>query len=289
MIPEGSASKVWFDGHMIPSDQAVVSIFDRSFQLGDGLFETVRVHRGVPMQWHLHLERLQMGAKTLRIRIPFEAAEITEAARSLIRDQSVPEGILRLTLSRGVGPRGYSPQGADQPRLALTLHPLPHPEDRAPAGWNLATSRFRIPTENPLSPFKTAGKLLQIMARMEAEDAGADDALLLDTNHHLAEASSGNLFWIENGVVCTPPPATGALPGVTREVVLRLCVRLGLKSAQVLRPRVAMADADGSFVTLSSLGIVPVTRLDGDRVKESPLTERLRLAYWEDAANAGTP
>lgn len=289
MTPHSLKPTVWVNGRFIPEDQAVVSIFDRSFQYGDGLFETIRIHHSVPMHWTPHLDRLRAGAEQLRIQIPFDPAAITAAAQTLVQEHAVQEAILRLTLSRGVGRRGYSPRGANQPMLVMTLHPLSESERTPPAGWNLATSRFRLPARDLLSRFKTANKLIQVLARAEAEDSGADEALLLDSGGHLAETTSGNLFWIEDGVVCTPPLSTGALAGVTRDAVIQLCARLGLDSGELISEADRLKSADGVFVTLSSWGIVPVARLDGLDLPSSPVTDRIRKAYWEAAGGSGTP
>src|SRR6266403_5504984 len=116
---------VFLDGKFVPEEQAVVSVFDRSFLYGDGLFETMRVSGGQPFLWTEHLERLQRGAAFLKIQIPFSADVLRAHAEQLIRLNQLPDALLRLTLSRGVGPRGYSPRGADDPRLVMALHPFP--------------------------------------------------------------------------------------------------------------------------------------------------------------------
>ncbi|MEN9677877.1 MAG: branched-chain-amino-acid transaminase [Verrucomicrobiota bacterium] len=282
-------SVVWIDGRLVPATEATVSIFDRSFLYGDGLFETVRIHRSTPLHWDRHLHRLREGAKALRLQIPYSDAEITDTAQAMIRRQSATEAILRLTLSRGIGRRGYSIRGAHQPRLIITVHALPDVPPDAAEGWKLATSEYRLPARDPLTRFKTANKLIQVMARAEAEDAGADEALLLDTDGHLAETASGNLFWIADGVVWTPPLSTGALAGVTRSVVLELAPRLGLQSGEKLQGLPTLLRTDGVFVTQSSRGIISVTQVDGTPVAASPIIVRLREAYWAEAAKSGTP
>ncbi|HEX4644553.1 MAG TPA: aminotransferase class IV, partial [Verrucomicrobiae bacterium] len=110
-------SFVFLNGQFVPEEQAVVSVFDRGFLYGDGLFEALRVYNGQPFRWTQHLERLQRGADFLKIRLPFTAAELRNHAAELIRRNQMPECLLRLVLSRGVGPRGYSPRGADLPVL----------------------------------------------------------------------------------------------------------------------------------------------------------------------------
>src|SRR6266581_4925467 len=117
--------RVFLNGQFVPEDQALVSIFDRSFLYGDGLFETIRVHAGKPFRWQQHVERLQRGAEILRLRLPYGPAEIRAFADQLIELNRMPESLLRLQLSRGVGPRGYSPQGAQKPAPAAGSPPAP--------------------------------------------------------------------------------------------------------------------------------------------------------------------
>jgi aminodeoxychorismate lyase len=271
--------QVFLNGQFVPEDRAVVSVFDRGFLYGDGLFETLRVVNGQPFRWAQHLERLQHGADFLKIRLPFPPAALREFTAELIAMNGLPDSLLRLTLSRGVGPRGYSPRGADTPALVLTQHPAPGAPAFGMARWTLLTSSLRLPVGDPLARFKTANKLAQVLARAEADAAGADEALLLDTHGHVAETAGGNVFWIAGGAVGTPPLTAGILPGVTRAVVLELCRQLELPVNESSILPAQLRAADGVFVSLSSFGVVEVGGLDGQVLKRSPLVGRLRIAY----------
>ena len=278
---------VFLNGQFVPEADAKVSVFDRSFLYGDGLFESVRVYAGKAFRWPQHLERLHAGAKFLGIRIPFSDVELTAAANELVTRNALPEANLRLVLSRGVGPRGYSPKGADSPTLVMTLHSAPVVSPEHPMRWELITSSFRIPAGDRLATFKTANKLAQVMARAEAEERGADEALLLNTDGRFAEAASSNLFWIENGVVCTTPLAEGLLAGVTRALVLELAGQLGLPTAERSCRLWQLQQAEGVFLTTSSLEIVPAIALDGVPLRESPLTKHMHLAYRRETNKKG--
>src|ERR1700722_14960787 len=116
---------VFFNGEFVAEEKAVVSVFDRSFQFGDGLFETMRVYRGKPFRWLDHIERLKRGAEFLKIQLPFAEKELNRHALELIERNQMQEALLRIGLSRGVGKRGYSPKGADKPTIVLSLHPAP--------------------------------------------------------------------------------------------------------------------------------------------------------------------
>ena len=272
-------SFVFLNGQFVPEEQAVVSVFDRGFLYGDGLFESLRVYNSQPFRWTRHLERLQRGADFLKIRIPFTAAELRNHAAELIRRNQMPECLLRLVLSRGVGPRGYSPRGADHPVLVMSLHPAPAIDPKNPPRWRLITSSCRLPANEPLAQFKTCNKLQQVLARAEADAANAHEALLLNTDGKVAETSSGNVFWIEGNTVCTPPIASPILPGVTRAVVVEICQDLGVPTREAaVRPQ-ELLRAQAVFLSLTSLGIVEAVSLDGQPLHQSPLVPQISAAY----------
>jgi branched-subunit amino acid aminotransferase/4-amino-4-deoxychorismate lyase len=275
-------------------------VFDRSFLYGDGVFESVRVFNGKPFCWTQHLERLRQGAVFLKIRLPLTPAALRRAADELIRRNHMPDSLLRLTLSRGVGLRGYSPKGAKQPAIVMSLHAAPVGTDVRPpsrprrtgedarrAGqgggrrWKLITASPRLPAGEPLAQFKTCNKLAQILARAEADAAGADEALLVNTDGFIVEGASSNLFWVERDTVCTPPLAGGILAGVTREAVLELCWSLGVKTCEKSITAGELKRSKGVFLTLSSLGVVEAKSLDGQALPSSGLVETLQSAYGE--------
>jgi len=161
------------------------------------------------------------------------------------------------------------------------LHPLPPQNADEPLQWSLITSSFRIPASDALAAFKTTSKILNIVARAEAEERGADEALLLNTNGEVAETASGNLFWIYQDAVCTVPTGRGVLPGITRAVVLEICQSLGLTTnKRIIKPE-HLRNAAGIFVTNSAFGIVPVAAFDGLPVAPSPLVDQIVNAYNE--------
>lgn len=271
---------VYLNGEFVPERRAVISVLDRGFLYGDGLFETMRVYSGLPFRWAQHVERLRRGAAYLGIKLPASPGALRRAALDLIARNKMPETLLRLTISRGVGPRGYSPRGADKPTVCMTLHSVPAQADPAPR-WKLITSTIRLAANEPLAQLKSCNKLPQILARAQADEAGAQQALLLNTDGWVVEADSANLFWIDAGAVCTAPLASGILPGVTRAVVLELCRKLRLRHKECQTTPKGLLRVEGVFVSLSSMGIVEAASLDGQPLGSSPLTEQLRTAYDE--------
>src|SRR5438067_2243995 len=136
---------VFLNGEFVPEQRAVISVFDRSFLYGDGLFETMRVFNGRPFRWNQHLERLRSGADFLKIVLPFSSEALRDFAEHLIATNKMPDSLLRLTLSRGIGQRGYSPKGAERPSLVMSLHPAPSVDVQNPPRWRLVTSSLRLP------------------------------------------------------------------------------------------------------------------------------------------------
>lgn len=272
---------VFLDGKFVPDAEAKVSVFDRSFLYGDGLFETLLVRCGNVFRWLEHFNRLQQGAEFLGINLPFSNENLRFQSAELIRRSALRDAVLRITLSRGVGRRGYSTTGADRPLLAMSLHPVSDVNLGQPSQWRLITSAFRLAAHDPLARFKTCNKLHQVVARAEAESQGADEALLLNTDGDLVEAASGNVFWIEKETVCTPLLTSSALPGVTRGVILEICAQLGMKVLEKPCKSATVKEADAFFLTLTSLGIVEAVSLDNQPLARSPLTARLHQTYHE--------
>jgi aminodeoxychorismate lyase len=274
---------VFLNGQFLPEAQAVVPVNDRGFLLGDGLFETMRVVDGKPFRFAQHLERMTRGADFLKIKPPFTPKELEKFSAQLIEQNKMPDAILRVTLTRGPGERGYGFNGECKPTVVMTLHTAPSLEGSIE--WNLITSSFRIPAADPISSFKTTSKILHVMARAEAAEKGADEALLVNTNGEVAETTSGNLFWIYQDKICTVPTGRGVLPGITRAIVLEICQTMGLQTnKRVIKPE-ALRNSEGIFVTQSALGIIPVSSFDGETVTPSPLVDQIARAYHEMLMN----
>ena len=271
---------VFLNGQFVAEAQATVSVFDRSFLYGDGLFETMLVSNGKPFRWTQHMDRLERGAKFLGIQIPFARDALAKFAAELTARNQLADALLRLTLSRGIGVRGYSPKGADKPTLVMTMHPFAASSSGSLPRWRARTASAHLPADEPLAQFKTCNKLAQILARSQADAAGADEALLLNTDGFVVEGASSNLFWIERGAVCTPPLASGILAGVTREVVRELYPKLKLSCREEnIRPA-DLSRADAVFLALSSHGIVELTDIDGAKLGSSVHVPLLSQAYW---------
>ena len=276
---------VCLNGEFLPAEEARVSIFDRSFLYGDGLFETLRVHGGQPVAWTEHLDRLEKSAGEIGLRMPTTRDRLWATALDLLRRNEQPEAILRIQISRGRGSRGYSPRGAESPIWVVTTHPATIPDPAQPTRWRLAIASLRLAVADPLNRLKSSSKLLQVLTRAEAESRGCDEALLLDTTGAVIEGSSSNVFWITGRQLLTPPIDSGALPGITRATVLRLAPNLGLIPEERRCTVEDLRAADGVFLTLSSLGLVPALSIDGIPLRECLGTRALHEAYQRQACS----
>lgn len=267
------------NGKLVPDEQAVVSVHDRGLLYGDGLFETLRVCRGQAFQLDLHLDRLSRGAEFLRINIPFSSRQLHEQVSTLIQANRAGEAVLRITLTRGVGSRGYSPRAAKAPTLVMTLHPAHALAAEQPVTWRLATASARVSESGMQEAHKTANKLLNILARMDAESKGADEALMLNEKGEVLEAASANVFWIQRETIFTPPLSFGVLPGITRQTVLELCDELSLQ-AEISTIKIDdLYSVAAIFLTQSVQGIIEVRALDNHAIPRHESVSRLYRAW----------
>ncbi len=230
-----------------------IDIADRGFTLGDGLFETLTVRANQIARLPRHLERLAMGCRVLEMAFP--SADLEQVLHAVLKANGLTDAAIRVTLTRGPGPRGLPPPPDPRPTLLVTAGPLPPPA--GPAAVIVATSTRRN-EHSPLSRIKSLSYLDNVLARMEAARHGTDDALLLNSRERVVESASANLFVRLHGMVVTPPVDEGALPGTLRADILAA-------GAAIERPLTQddLAQADEAALT-NSLGVRPISRI-GDR------------------------
>jgi branched-chain amino acid aminotransferase len=260
------------NGRFLPAREATIPIADRGFLLGDAVFETARLHQRRYFRLEAHLERLAASAAMLRIPLP-PAGEIAGIAHELARRNDAVEASFRVTATRA---------GAAPAALVATLQPLPDDwRERARLGWRVATAGVRRPPDSAVpARLKSVGRPYALLARLEAADAGVDDALLLTTDGFVAEGPTWNVAWIREGTLFTPATELGVLPGITRGILLELAAQAGLRSEEIAAPRAALDDADEILASMTSLGIVPIRELDG-RPLGTATALRLHDLYWQ--------
>ncbi len=287
MTAASGPGHVWVDGSLLPADGAHISVFDRGFQLGDGIFETLRARGGRVTELPEHLARLRRSAEGLDIPLPVDAATSIEAG---IRELLAAEGLtgpdadasIRITVTRGAfrGRGLLPPADGTAPTIAIQVWPVvPPAPGHLTDGLHLVASAVRRDPENPLATLKTTSRADYVHARLEARRAGADDALFLTTDGHLSEATSANLFLVRGDEVMTPDLACAILPGTTRSWILGWASRSGLRPVESWLTTRDLAEADEAFLCSSVAGILPVTTFEGRQIgsgRPGPVTLRAR-------------
>jgi branched-chain amino acid aminotransferase len=299
---------VWVDGRVVPAEGPHLSVFDRGFQLGDGIFETLRARGGRVTELDLHVARLQVSANGLAIELPDDIGErLATGIGQLLAAEGLAgadgDASIRITVSRGsFRERGLLPvDEAVQPTVAIQAWPvMPPPPGHLERGLHLVSSSVRRDPQNPLATLKTTSRADYVYARLEARRAGAEDALFLTIDGLLSEATSANIFLVRratDGVqeLATPALDCAILPGTTRSWLLGWAERVGLRPVEGwLTPR-DLATADEAFLSSSVAGILPVTRLDGRPIgdgRPGPWARRARddrEAYVRGEAPAPVP
>lgn len=277
---------IWVDGRIVPAEGAHLSAFDRGFQLGDGIFETLRARGGRVTELREHLVRLQRSADGLDIKLPVgTGTQIARGIASLLEMEGLagPEAdaSIRVTVSRGAYPgRGLLPPAGIAPTVVIQAWPVaPPPAGHLTEGLHLVASSVRRDPENPLVTLKTTSRADYVHARLEARRAGADDALFLTIDGHLSEATSANIVLISGTQLSTPALACAILPGTTRSWILEWATSVGLTPVEDWLTTRHLAEADEAFVCSSVAGILPVTRFEGLPIgdgRPGPWTMRAR-------------
>jgi len=256
----------YINGEILPEAQAKVSVFDRGWLYGDGVFETMRTYSGRLFCMEDHLERLYNSAELIKLKIPWEPKRLEEALLDTLTANKISDDVLlRLTVTRGVGDRGISLPLKFEPALVITLRDLAPLNDGAyDIGRRAAIVSIRRNSRDSLNPAaKSLNFLNNILAKDEADKAGADEAIILNADGRITEGTVSNIFAVADGVVKTPPATDGLLPGISRKIVIQLAKEHNLPMEESsLWPR-DIFGADELFMTSTSVGIMPLTEVDG--------------------------
>jgi branched-chain amino acid aminotransferase len=272
-VSELSGRHVWIDGRIESAEAPHLSAFDRGFQLGDGLFETLRARGGRPTELPEHLARLRRSAAGLDIEL---ADDLEKRVADGIIELLATEGLdgedgdasIRITVSRGVfAGRGLLPPERPIPTVVIQAWRVaPPPAGHLEDGLHLAISSVRRDPESPLSALKTTSRADYVYARLEARRAGADDALFLTIDGHLSEATSANVFLVRGTELATPGLECAILPGTTRTWLLDWAGGIGLTPSEGWLTSADLAAADEAFLCSSVAGVLPVTRFEGHAI-----------------------
>ena len=284
---------VYVDGRYVEKSKAVVSVFDHGFLYGDGVFEGIRCYAGNVFALREHIVRLYESAKSILLSIPLTIEEMEEAVLETLRVNEFQDAYIRLVVSRGAGNLGLDPRSCPAPSIiiiaeALVLFPKEHYEK----GLKIVTVPTRRNVPDALNPkIKSLNYLNNILVKLEAAQAGALEALMLNSEGYVCEGSGDNVFIVKNGKVVTPPTYLGALEGITRNAVIELCEQLGIPCEEKPFTRHDVYVADEVFLTGTAAEMIPVVEVDARVIGDGTpgeLTQRLTDEFRKLTTVRGT-
>ena len=280
--------KIWLNDGLVDERDAKVSVFDHGLLYGDGVFEGIRVYNGKVFEGSAHLKRLYESAKVIMLEIPMDIDTMADAMEQTVRANSVHEGYIRLIVTRGVGDLGLNPFICKNGATIIIASEIQlYPEELYEKGLKVVSvSSIR---NHPLScppQVKSLNYLNNILAKIEAIQAGAAEAIMYNHLGYVAEASGDNVFTVRNGVVCAPPSQAGSLDGITRNVVIDLAKKEGIPVVEKDLTRFDLYVADEMFLTGTAAEVIGVVEMDGRVIGggvPGPVTNRLRQLFFDYA------
>lgn len=287
-------AKIYVDGKFYSEANAKVSVFDHGLLYGDGIFEGIRFYNGRVFRLEEHLERLWDSARSIMLEIPMSTREMTAALLETIRQNDLRDGYIRLVVTRGVGNLGLNPAQCKKPSVIIIVATIAlYPAEVYQKGLTVVTCATRRTSPSSLNPaVKSLNYLNNVMARIEANLAGADEGLMLNDAGNVAECTADNLFLIKHGQIFTPPISAGALRGITRAVVFEIAAELGIKIAEADITRHDVFTADECFLTGTAAEVIPVVKADGRPIgngKPGTISTRMIARFRQLTRETGTP
>lgn len=275
---------IWIDGTLRPRDEATVSVFDHGLLYGDGVFEGIRVYNRRIFRHRAHLERLYDSARALALAIPLTIDELRAAVEETVRRNDRDDAYIRLIVTRGVGELGIDPRSCPRPSVIIIVSDVRvYPRELYAGGIKVMTSATRQVSHEAVDPrIKSLNYLKNILAKIDAQQAGAHEAIMLNAEGFIAECTADNLFVMRGGQLLTPSPQDGALGGITRGVVLELAAEARVPAAEARLTRYDLYTADEAFVTGTGAELMPVTSADGRPIGDGTpgaVTRRLTDAF----------
>jgi branched-chain amino acid aminotransferase len=287
-------SKIYIDGKFYSEPNAKVSVFDHGLLYGDGIFEGIRFYNGRVFRLEQHLERLWDSAHSICLEIPMSIREMSDAVLETIRQNNLRDGYIRLLVTRGKGNLGLNPEQCERPTVIIIATQIAlYPASLYKNGLTVVTCATRRTNPGALNPaVKSLNYLNNVMARIEANLAGADEALMLNDAGNVAECTADNVFIIKHGQIFTPPITAGALRGITRAVVFEIASELGIKVIEAEITRHDVFTAEECFLTGTAAEVIPVARADGRAIgngKPGPISTRIIARFRQLTHESGTP
>lgn len=276
--------KIYLNGKFVDRSKAVLSVFDHGLLYGDGVFEGIRAYSGLIFKLREHIDRLFESAHTVMIKVPMSQRELIDIVRQSVRVNRLRDAYIRLVVTRGVGDLGLDPRKCGQPSLFVIADKIElYPKQLYEQGLPLVTVATQRNVPEALNPqIKSLNYLNNILAKIEAINAGFDEAILLSPSGYVTECTGENIFIVRGRQLLTPPPYVGVLRGITRGAVMALGAKQRLTVREELLTRHDLFNADECFLTGTAAEIVPVVRIDGRTIgggTPGPVTKRLQRGF----------
>lgn len=286
--------QVYLNGKFIPQDEAKISVFDSGYLYGDGVFEGIRAYNGRVFRLEEHIDRFYDCARAIGMRLAEPKSEMCKIVAATCAKNGMKDAYIRLVASRGVGDMGLNPATKTNPSVVCIACQISlYPEEEVKKGINVIVAATRRNYGEVLAPqIKSLNYLPNIMARLEAHNAGAVEAVCMSREGYVAECTGDNIFIVKNGVIKTPHPGIGILLGITRKAVMEIARDMGKEVQETFMNRFDLYTADEIFVTGTAAEVVPVARIDGREVgvgQIGPVTEEIRGKYLAMVQSEGYP
>jgi branched-chain amino acid aminotransferase len=286
--------KIYIDGKFYGKDSAKISVFDHGLLYGDGVFEGIRAYHGRVFKLKEHIDRLFYSAKAILLKIPMTHAELMRATVLACRKNNLRDGYIRLLVTRGIGSLGLNPKSCGRPSVIIIAGTIQlYPPSLYAKGMEIVTVPTTRNLHSAVNPaIKSLNYLNNILAKIEANNAGVEEAVMLNAEGYVAECTGDNLFIIKEGRLLTPPLSAGALYGITRQTVIEIAREAGFEVSEPNLTRYDLFNADECFLTGTGAEIIPVTKIDGRVIgtgKPGALTKKLVKAYHGLTETSGEP
>jgi len=286
--------KIWLDGKLVDENEAKISVFDHGLLYGDGIFEGIRFYNGRVFRLEEHIHRLYDSAKAILLNMPWTQEEVCKATCETVAANGLSDGYIRLVVTRGAGELGLNPYLCPKPSMFIIASSIKlYSEEHYQNGLAIITCATRRPAPGALMPqVKSLNYLNNIMAKVEAIQGGALEAVMLNEQGYVAECTGDNIFLLKNGELLTPLISDGALDGITRTVIFEIAAKLGIKTMERSLTRYDIFIADECFLTGTAAEVIPVVSLDRRVIgtgKPGELTKKFLAEFHELARNTGTP
>jgi len=286
--------KIYIDGQFYSEQDAKISVFDHGLLYGDGVFEGIRIYNGRVFKLEEHIIRLYESARSICLTIPLSREEMEQATLQTVAENGLRDGYIRLVITRGAGSLGLNPYQCPKAGVIIIASTITlYPKERYEKGLNLITCATRRPTPAALSPqVKSLNYLNNVMAKIEAIQAGCEEGIMLNEQGYVAECTGDNLFLVKDGQVVTPPISAGGLNGITRQTAIDLLAEMGISCQEVMLTRHDVFTADECFLTGTAAEVIPAVQLDRRIIGDGapgPITKALVERFHDYVKNVGAP